>query len=310
MRKLSFTTMILLVISCNPQQNKIEVKPNARKEIIEFLKKEYRVLPQIGRFDTLYIAELKKKGTSLEIDSLINSRLTISKSRSLHIELIDYDNYFEYKDRHREDFFSVSLLRNTSTGKIYLDYINPDAGIIREGYCFHGWLADAISKKDDTLLTHADIQSYNSINSKVMFGESDTKLHFQRRGLESFLNDQFKFNRPSYALLDSLFNFYDSINWQRDPLIKTSTDLFEYLTRRANAIKGKDNYGNEARYLYYLKTQISLLVLKTLNRDSTSRFLWIYNKNEALRTRELFINGTNKSGFTYFITEKILCFPS
>jgi hypothetical protein len=298
------------LFSCNVKPNKKTFQADDIKDIIEYLKKEYKVLPQVSRFDSLYIDELHEKKISLEIDSLINYRLKIFRFKSLPIQLIEYDNRFEYKDRGREDFFSISLIRNTSTGKIYLDFINPDAGIIVEDYCAYSWLRRPISEEDTKQLSFQDLKSFNSINASAIFGEYDVRPKPQKRGLEAFLNDEFRFVKPGKMQLDSLFKFYDeSENNRWDTLLTVPGDLFKYLTWQANNIRNQNNYGNKNRYLSYLKEQVSLAVLKTANADSTSRFIWVYKNNRRLKIRDILINGTSRSGFTYFINEKMLCFP-
>ena len=309
MRKLSFVFVLITLISCNSPQNERRANSGDRKDIIEFLKKEYKVFPEVDRFDSIYLAELRVKKINLEIDSLINSKLRTYRHKSLPIELIDYDNHFGYKDRVREDFFSISLVRNTNSGKIYLDFIDPDAGMIKEDYCAYSWIK-AISEKDIRELSVADLKLFNSIDNSRMFGEYETRFKAQRRGLEAFLNDEFRFVRPSKMQLDSLFKFYDeSANNSLDTLVNNPEDLLRYLAWQANIIKGQNNYGNESSNLAYLKDQICLLMLRGSNSDSTSSVLWLYKSNRRLRTRDLLINGTSKSGFNYFIKEEVLCFP-
>ena len=299
----------IMCISCDSQHHDAKGEINDRKAIIEFLKTEYHVTPRVDRFDSIYLSGLRSKEISLDIDSLINSKLTVLRCTSLPVESIEYDNRFEYKDRVREDFFTLSLIRNTNTGKIYLDLINPDAGMITEDYCAVSWIK-SMSEKQAEELSSEDLKSFNGIEDSRIFGKYETKAYPQRRGAEAFLNDQFRFTKPSKTQLDSFFKFYDESAYHHwDTLITSPAGLYKYLTRQAAIIRSQNNYGYKDKYLSYLKQQISLLLMRESNSDSTSSFLWIYKDYRRLRIRHLFINGTIKSGFTYFVNEETLCFP-
>ena len=138
--------VLIFIISCD---NKPVPKTDSeRSKIIEYLKSEYRIKPDPNRFDSNYTRSLIENHKSLEVDSLINSNLHIVNYKPLNLSFIKYYNGYYYKDA-REDsdmhnFFTINLIMDNSSGKIYLDWINDKAGWLIEPFCAWSHITDEI----------------------------------------------------------------------------------------------------------------------------------------------------------------------
>jgi hypothetical protein len=297
---------IIAFCACNEQKNSIPKEANLN--LIDYLKEEYKVDPQIKRFDSIYIKDLLAEKKSLDIDSLINSKIRLYSYKSLDLEFIEYYNRYSYQDRTDSDCYSIHLIRDNKTGKYYQDFIKDDACIMSEDYCMWSNMDNKISEEIIGEITKEDIKAYNSITSSRTYGENETHIANKKNGIQSYLNSVFKFSLPSKIQLDSLFNSYDKFYIRNDTLLNSPNDLYSYLRVQAERIHSEPNYGSLDKQLEFLKGQINLLLLQK-NRDSNNKLLfWIYKNGSHLRVRMLKISGNKRSTYSYCINEYETCF--
>jgi len=293
----------LIIISCNHRQVKHQIT-NDRQILVNYLKNDFKISPDPKEFDSLYLAQLKKEGKSLQVDSLISSHLTIARYEQFDLDFVNYYPRYYYKNNNTVDRFSINFIRNYKTGRIYFDFVDWTAGYIFADYCGYFGIdmtqAKGISKKD--------IKAYASIKSSRRFEQWESYPVEKRLGIESFLNEEFRFKRIGKQELDRLFSFYDSKVYDRlysDTLMTGPDDLIDYLTSQSNNIKSRYHTTED---LVYLKDQINLLIARNSKCDSVNYLQWIHKNNQRLHERMISIKGSEKSFFKYTVDEKTLCF--
>ncbi len=293
----------LSFLSCR-QQDVDKLAVSDRQAIIEYLKNDFKISPNTNEFDSVYLTERKNEHKSLEIDSLINEHLSIVRYEPLSLDFAEYYPQYHYKNRGNVDHFSIYLIRNFKTGKIYFDFINWYAGYMFEDFCEYSGIdmsqIKGISKKDFIV--------YSSIKSNRKFAGWEIYPAEKSYGIEAFLNEAFRFKKISNNELDSLLSFYDNFlhpNFSKDSLIRNPSDLAQYLSIQSKEIKGRYHTNDD---LAYLKDQINLLTARNLKCDSANNFQWIYKSRHRLRERMVSIKGIERTFFSYSIEEKDFCF--
>jgi hypothetical protein len=306
MKQLLFIGLITFM-ACNGKKTTI---PQDRLALINYLKTEYNVDPQIKRFESIYIKELIAGGKSLHIDSLINWKIRVYSCKPLDLDFIEYSNRYYYLDRSGRDCYSIHLIRDNKTGKYYKDFIKEDACLIYEDYCSWSSMKNEISKTDwDRDISDEDIKAYNSIHSDRMYGKNETHFGNNKIGIQSYLNSVFKFSRPTKLQLDSLFYNYDKYtNDGTDTLLNSPSELYSFLRIQAAKIRSEPDNGDLNKQLEFLKGQINLLLLQIDQSLSGNSFFWIYKLGPHLRVRQLHITGNKKSSYSYYINEYQTCF--
>jgi hypothetical protein len=101
--------------ACNGK--KATIPQQERQALINYLKTEYKVDPQIKRFDSIYIQNLIAGKKSLDPDSLINSKIRIYSYKPLDLDFIEYYNQYDYRDKSDSDCYSIHLIRDNKAGK-------------------------------------------------------------------------------------------------------------------------------------------------------------------------------------------------
>lgn len=252
--------------------------------------------------DSFYVSQLRKQNKSLEIDSLISSHLSITRYEPFNLEFIEYYPQYRYRDIEQPDHFSINLVRNYHTGKIYFDFINWHAGDILEDFCAYSSIDMSQARSSAEA-----IKTYVSIKSKRRFGDWETSPAEKRTGIEAFLNEEFRFKRTSKAELDSLFTFYNKVHksFERDSLINDPINLVQYLAHQATAIKSRYHTNED---LIYLKDQINLLIARNSKCDSINNFQWIYKSSHRLHERMVSIKGSEKTFYHYSVEERNFVF--
>jgi hypothetical protein len=300
MRYLSI--LLVFIVSCNMKKNAPQ-NTDERSQIIAYLKSEYKIDPQVNRFDTLFRQSLIDSHISLDPDSLINSNLTIVEYKPLHLNFIKYMNWYSYKGDTTEECFNINLIEDENTGKFYLNSIDANACSYDDLFIYR---TSSVSNKIDTgeqkKLTKEDISAFESIKSFRGYEDNEIKPVFNREGIANYFNDAFRYRLPTKETINNLFSFYDtSICHNSDPKIIYPEGLFKYFASELGKIKN-DQY-KPYNQKVYLKEQINLLLLKGMEYDSTNNHLWIYEEAHGLRARTLNIRGDSTSGFTYFTDE-------
>jgi hypothetical protein len=276
-----------------------------RSKIIAYLKSEYRINPEVDRFDSLFKKNLIDAHESLNPDSLINSRLRIAEYKPLHLLFIQYRNEYEYKDQKDEECFGISLIENTSSNKFYLDNISSKACYLTEDFCKTIWRENKIGGKEvEKNLTKDEIEAYNSIKSTRIFEESDFPRK-RNNAIGNYFNDAYRFKLPSNQTVNDLYKFYDNGD---DTALSFPYGLYKYFATQLK--KWKHSQNNTAERIY-LKDQINLLLLQ--NEDITANgqgkhYLWVYGYKDRMVVSSLNITGNATSGFTYFTDGYGVCF--
>jgi uncharacterized protein YqgQ len=309
MRVLIFALAVFL-LSCTNKERKNAIESSKRSKIINYLKKEFHINIDTSEINSFYKKELLEKRQSLELDSLINSKIFIDEYKPLQLSFIRYYNYFHIPDTTRENIFDIYLIEDNITGNFYLDYINPDAGMIIEDVCAYSSVNAPVKPSDfKNSISPENIDAYNRINSSRYFGESELEFQNKKSGIQSYLNAAFRFTKPTKELLDSLFLFSDRhLHFKRDILMEDPKELYDFLRRQAARIRKEPDYNSREKSLAYLKDQISLLLLQTSHSESENVFTWIFTSDHRLRIRRLLISGNKIASFSYFINEYDLCF--
>jgi hypothetical protein len=305
---LSFLFVFVIFLSCPERKKPLPDKVDERTFIINYLKKEYKVNPDIKRFGIYYKEDLLKRINSLDTDLVINSNLSIKYYQPLNLNFIRYRNVYEYTDKKHEEDFAIYLIQNKENKKIYLDWIDDVPNIIEENFCSKSEVDNKITIDSKYSLVPENIGIYNSINTSRLFGINETRLHIRKSGLEGFLDDNFRFLQPDEMVINNLFNFYDGeINYKHDSLlINLPQDLFSYITQAYKGIKQIQYEGvDHKKDFQYLKEQINLI--RTQYWDHP-KYFWVFKYGNSLRTRSPLIHGNTHSGFTYFIDEYSVCF--
>jgi len=300
----------IILFSCTAKKHTL-VREEKSLPVIEYLKKEFRVHPDIDRLDSFYREKLSMEKKSLEIDSLIKYNLWEHYYAPLNLNFVEYNNNFDYKNRNDSDCYSIYFLQDKNTGKYYPDFINNYACWIIEDFCSFSWMANKLNSREMPGISSVDLANYNAITINRRFRKGETRPEQPRKAIESYLNDIYRFSRPLKKQLDSLFYFYDlSLYNRRDTLINMSNDLFEFMTQQVNQIKSYQYQDHENAALIYLKEEISLLLLKGQEAKNAmdNLYYWVYKYGHRLRVRSLLTTGNTNSGFFYSITENELCF--
>jgi hypothetical protein len=294
--------------ACNGKE--VAIPQQERLALIHYLKTEYKVDPQIKRFDSIYVQNLIAGKKSLDPDSLINSKIRVYSYKQLDLDFIEYYNQYDYQDRSDSDCYSIHLIRDNKTGIYYKDFIKDDACMIYEDYCSWSSMKNVISRSDlKSDISDEDIKAYNSIQSNRMYGQNETHFGINKTGVQSYLNSVFKFSRPTKVQLDSLFYNYDKyINYGIDTLLNSPRELYTFLRIQAAKIRSEPNYGQLNKRLELLKSQVNLLLLQTGQSSNDKGIFWIYKMGPHLRVRRLQISGTPKSSYSYYIHEYQACF--
>jgi len=278
-------------------------RANEKQDLIDYLKKEFKVSPDVRKFGKYYLDRLKSENKSLQIDSIIGRQLTIVRYQPLPLDFVEYYPNTNYLNCDSGECAAIYFIRNYQTGKIYFDFINWQAGYIVEDYC--RWSGVDMAKAKG--ISEEDIKTYSSIKSDRKFGDWELSRVEKKNGIEAFLNDEFHFKRIGKPELDSLFIFYDNVVhiFTRDSLIDSPSDLVKYFVRQVNDISGRYHKTED---LVYLKDQINLLIARQLQCDSIHNFQWIYKSDYRLRERMVSIKTSNEIFYTYSVEERDICF--
>jgi hypothetical protein len=305
-----YITLIVMLGCKNSNSNISQKKENNNSKIINYLKRNFHIEVDTSKMGIYYKKDLLERGISLDVDSLIGSRIVINQYKPLNLNFISYDNYFGIDDTSRENHFSVNLIEDLNTGLFYTDFINDKAGMITEDYCAWSSRQNKISRSDfKSDVSDEDIKAYNSINSNRLYGQNETYFTNKKKGIEQYLNSAFRLSRPTKLQLDSLFYNYDKIlYYRRDTLLSSSNDLFGFLRIQAAKMRARPDYGDLNKRLELLKSQINLLLLQTGEHSSENLLFWIYKNDWRLRVRKLKISGNKRSTYFYNINETDICF--
>ena len=300
--KVLFALVYLILISC--RQHKSTAIVNDRQSLISYLKSEFKILPAQAEFDSLYLIQLKKSNISLHTDSLISSCLLVSRNNQFNIDLVEFSPDYDYQDSIRKLGYSINLIRNNITGKIYLDYIDWHSRYFSGDFCFYVQIQ--VSPKID--IPQDQFVTYSSIKTNRRFAKNATYPSKIKQGIVEYLNEEFRFEKIEKDQLDSLFKFYDGFHY---PYLKSASvisdpkDLIRYLSAQAKNIRKRYHTEDD---LIYLKDQIDLLIIRSQNCDNKMHFQWIYELDNQLFERMVTISGNEESFFEYKMEEKIYCF--
>lgn len=300
--QLIYISLFLIFISCN--QHKPTSFVYDRQQIINYLKTEFKIFPDHKEFDSLYLSELKNSNKSLHVDSLINSCLRISRNDDFQIDLIQYHPNFYYKDSIRKIGYSINLIRDNVTAKIYFDFIDWRYGYVASNFCSYSKVS--ISSEND--IPKDQYENYARIRTDRMFANSEIYSSNAKIGVVNYLNEKFRFKRLQKAKLDILFSFYDKFHHtylNNASVLTDYKDLIGYFSERIKNITSR--YYTED-HLVYLKDQINLLIYRNINCDNKNTFQNIFAYDSRLFERMISISGDDQRFFEYKIEEKDYCF--